>query len=379
VLTRRSAPKNRPAAKAITLIINVAACAISVMVGYATAQEACVTAAPAPSQCYTHFTWHTGDTFWPRDAECSCVANPSGYQDCWVTNSVCAPGPAKKCPWCGGAPIDFASGDTYLTQVDIKVPGLGGGLTLQRSWNSVWPQGNGAPTYGLGGQSTLPVGMFGPGWMSNFEENVFFGNDGYMKFSAGTGDVSSFGFSGVVEGSSQFTVAGQGSQSTVLTQAPSNWTLVLPNGDQKLLDGTTGKLLSITDRNGNVTTLTYDSSFRLVTVTDPASRHLYFAYATPSSYLVTRVTSDFGVSLSYIYDGLGRLAQYTKPDNTTVSFQYNDNNPMLITAVLDSDQKVLESHTYNSCAQGTSSSRANGAESIAVSYPLECHILKGSD
>jgi YD repeat-containing protein len=262
----------------------------------------------------------------------------------------------------------------YFTQVDIKVPGLGGGLTLERTWNSVWPQGSSLPKAGLWPGTDLPVGMFGPGWTSNFEESVFAGVDGYMKQSLGSGAVDSFGFSGVVSGSSQFMAAGQGTQNKLLAQAPSNWTLTMPNGDRKLFDGATGKLLSITDRNGNVTTLTYDSSFRLVTVTDPAMRHLYFSYASTSSYLVTGITSDFGISLSYFYDGQGRLDHYTKPDNTTVSFKYYDQNPNLITAILDSDGKLLESHTYNNCAQGLSSWRAGGVETITLSYPLSCHL-----
>ena len=358
-----------------TFNVTMVVCILLFLGKFATGQGTCLKAAPEPSQCYVHYEPHPLETFWPRNGQCTCVANPSGYQDCWVKNSVCAPAPAKKCPWCGGAPIDFASGDTYLAQVDIKVPGLGGGLTLERTWNSVWPQGNGQPTSGLWPQWNLPMGMFGPGWTSNFEESVFVGSDGYMKESLSSGDVYSLGFSGVENGSSQFKTAGRGSQSTVLTQAPSNWTLTLPNGDQKLFDGTTGKLLSITDRNGNVTTLTYDISFRLVTVTDPVGRHLYFSYANQASYLVTGVTSDFGISLAYSYDSQGRLNHYTKPDNTTVSFQYNDQNPNLITAVLDSDGKVLESHTYNSCAQGLTSARAGGAETITLSYPLSCHLV----
>ena len=76
---------------------------------------------------------------------------------------------------------------------------------------------------------------------------------------------------------------------------------------------------------------------------------------------------DFGVSLSYLYDQLGRLTQVTKPDSTKVSFQYDDNS--YISAVLDNNGKVLEPHTYDSTGRGLTSSRAGGAESITVSYP----------
>jgi YD repeat-containing protein len=155
-----------------------------------------------------------------------------------------------------------------------------------------------------------------------------------------------------------------------LFQGPATWTLVFQNGEQRSFDATSGKLLSITDRNGNTTQLTYDASYRLITVTDPVSRHLYFSYAYPTSFLVTAVTSDVGLSLSYSYDGQGRLSQYTKPDNTTVSFQYStSSNAVLITAVRDSNGQLLESHTYDSQGRGLTSSRAGGVEAITVAYP----------
>lgn len=281
----------------------------------------------------------------------------------WVNLYICAPSP--ECPTCNTAsyPIDLATGDTYITQVDVKVPGLGGGLTLTRTWNSIAFEGSSR------------LGMFGHNWTSSFDESVFIGGDGYMKYAKADGGFWSLGFStSDSNGNPVFAVAGSTGQSTTLTQGPANWTLVFQNGEQRIFDRTSGKLLSITDRNGNTTQLAYDSSFRLVAVTDPASRHLYFSYLNGSSYLVTGVSSDFGVSLSYVYDSLGRLIQYTKPDNTTVSFQYNDPNPMLITNVLDSSGKVLESHTYNTCGQGLTSSRAGGVEAVTISYPLSCHL-----
>ena len=89
-----------------------------------------------------------------------------------------------------------------------------------------------------------------------------------------------------------------------------------------------------------------------------------------SGNLVQSVTTDFGISLSYTYDAQQRLTQVTYPDNTFKTFQYDVNS--YITAVLDSQGKVLESHTYNGCGQGLTGSRANGVEALSVSYPLGC-------
>jgi YD repeat-containing protein len=126
-------------------------------------------------------------------------------------------------------------------------------------------------------------------------------------------------------------------------------------------------LTTIIDRNGNTTTLTNDSANRLATVTDPASRHLYFTYGSPSSHLVTGVSSDVGISLSYAYDAQGRLSQVTNPDLSTLTFAYDSQS--LITSVTDSNGKVLESHTYDSSGRGLTSSRAAGVESVTLSYP----------
>jgi YD repeat-containing protein len=297
-----------------------------------------------------------------------CFTNGPFSAQCTVNTNGCAP-PPESCtatppgqpssPICG-APINLANGNTSIAQTDVKIPGLGGGLTLVRTWNSVWPSME-------GGISS--VGMFGSNWHSNFEESVFAGGDGYLKYARGDGGFWSFGWTGQTDNTNSFGLAGPANLSATLLQTTGNWTLSLQNGEQRVFDGTSGNLLSITDRNGNTTQLTYDASYRLITVTDPAARHLYFSYATPTSFLVTSVTSDVGLSLSYSYDNQGRLIQYTKPDLTTVSFQYNGPNPTLITAVLDSNGKVLESHTYDNQGRGLTSSRAGGVESVTITYP----------
>jgi YD repeat-containing protein len=219
--------------------------------------------------------------------------------------------------------------------------------------------------------------MFGPNWRSNYEERVYIDDDSTIAYARGDGSVWNFVFGGSASFSSAappntyatYLTAAPAKSTANLFIAPTTWTLVFENGEQKSFDATSGNLLSITDRNGNTTKLTYDASFRLTTVTDPVSRHLYFSYASPTSYLVTGVTSDVGISLSYSYDSQGRLIQYTQPDGTTISFQYSDPDSILISAVLDSNGKILESHTYDSQARGLTSSRAGGAEAVTVTYP----------
>jgi YD repeat-containing protein len=287
------------------------------------------------------------------------------YGDCYSVGNICSstptpppasapettPGPG--CPSCGH-PITLASGNTYISQNDLTIPGIGGGLKLTRSWNSLWPTS----------QLAFGTGLFGNNWRSTYEERVFLGTDGTIKYSRSDGSFWSF----LLYGSPAIyhLVAPANGQATMTEQGTTSWTITFQNGERRLFDYNSGWLTQIIDRNGNQTVLAYDSLSRLTSVTDSVSRHLYFSYGSSSSYLVTGVSSDVGVSLSYAYDSQGRLLTVTKPDQTTVLFQYNSNS--FITAVTDSQGKILESHTYDSTGRGLTSSRANGVDFVTVSY-----------
>lgn len=251
-----------------------------------------------------------------------------------------------------GNPISLATGDTYIEENDVRIPGIGGGLQLSRTWNSIVPSI----------QGSSPPSAFGPHWRSTYEERVFSSGDGYMMYSRGDGSSWAFYYTAAPG----WSIAAPGNVSASLVQGTSNWTLTSQNGEKRTFDINSGNLTSIVDRNGNTTQISYDATGRLVTITDPASRHLYFGYQNNPSTLVTSVTSDVGIALSYTYDTQGRLTQVTKPDLTTISFQYNTQS--LITAVLDSNGVVLESHTYDSYGRGLTSSRAGGVDAVTVSY-----------
>jgi YD repeat-containing protein len=277
---------------------------------------------------------------------------------CQVVTNVCL-APLSWCPTCGkyvptaSSPINLTSGNTYIQEQDLRIPGVGGGISLVRTWNSI------VPTSENGYQS----GMFGLQWRSTYEERMFSGTggaSGFMAYLRGDGGLWYFSTSGGA-------LAAPANESATLTQnGTQTWTITFKNGEKRVFSYTSGSLTSILDRNGNTTNLSYDAAGRLATVTDPVSRHLYFSYA-GSSLLVTGITSDFGASLSYSYDTQGRLIQVTEPDQSTLAFQYN--NQSLITAVTDSAGKILEAHTYDNLGRGATASRANGVEAVSIAYP----------
>ncbi len=315
-------------------------------------------AAQSPSSCYVGFNYWFLSGPLPPGAVCY-----SGlsffFTACIVPSGKCPP--PSYCPTCkkeggkAGSPINLTNGNTYIEETDVKIPGLGGGLALQRTWNSIWPAS----------QIAYQVGSFGPNWRSTYEERMIHGSGdaiNYMEYAKSDGG---FWYFGSTDGSTYF-VSAPANESATLTQNGIQWTLTFLNGEQRIFDYASGLLTYIIDRNGNTTLVAYDASTRLASVTDPAARHLYFNY-TGSSRLVTSITSDVGLTLSYLYDGSGRLVKVTKPDQTTVSFTYNAQS--LITLVTDTDGKTLESHTYDSQNRGLTSARAGGVEALTITYP----------
>lgn len=253
-----------------------------------------------------------------------------------------------------GKPIDIASGNTYMTQTDIKrLPGAGPTLMLQRTWNSLWPAD----------QSGNSIGLFGPQWRSTYEERVYPGSDGMMTYSRSDGSFIYFAQNGSV-----LSAAVPYSPMTVLKSISGGWSLSLRDGETRYFNSA-GQLVGIRDRNGNTTSITWDSLGRIQTVTDPASRHLYFGYPTDTSMLVSAVTSDVTYSEGYAYDAQGRLASVTNTDKSVINYEYNDpNHPNFITVVKDSQGKILEAHTYDSKGRGLTSTRADGVEAVSIQY-----------
>jgi YD repeat-containing protein len=267
----------------------------------------------------------------------------------------CAPPNAQSesCPFCpaGARPISLATGDTYIQESDVNVPGLGGGLKLLRTWNSLWPIS----------QAGSSMGMFGQNWRSTYEERVFMGSDHYLKYGRSNGSYWSFGL-GIGKAT---VVAAPANEQASFSVQPTVWTITFQNGEQRWFNPVSGMLVAIVDRNGNTTSLTYDNSNRLASVTSAGAQTMTFNY-TGSSLLVSSVTSNFGVTISYTYDSQSRLSTVTYPDSSTISFTYNTLSQ--ITQVTDSNGKVLESHTYDSTGRGLSASQANGVNALTVSY-----------
>jgi len=279
--------------------------------------------------------------------------------------------PDGPCPTgnCSGAgqPINVTNGNTWIPQQDYFMPGIGGGLTLARTWNSLWASMN----------PPEMAGIFGDSWRSNFEERIQVLGGNAFKYWKGNGSSLFYGYN---SSSGYYLTAPLDDQTTLSFNSTTNqWIITEKSGTQRLFNNS-GYLTSIVDLNGNTTTINVDANNqnRIASITDASGHVLTFNYTDAHNpRLCTSISDSVGTFTQYQYDdATKRLTQVTYPDGSLYSFQYNDSNSnTLISLVADSMGKTIESHTYDSSRRGVISQQANDSLGNPVN---KVHIYYGT-
>ncbi len=227
-----------------------------------------------------------------------------------------------------GDPVDCATGDLYETATDDSIPGRGVPLDLTRTYNSL---------------SASVDGPFGYGWSCSYCMSLSI-DDG-----TGTATVTQEDGSTVV-----FTSNGDG----VYTAPPYDFASLVANpggtyiytrrGSQIFNFSASGQLVSESDPNGYLTTLSYNGSGQLTAVTDPAGRQLSFSYG--SNGLVSEVTDPADRTVSYGYDSSGELTSVTDLGGGITSFTYGAGH---LLSTMTAPNGGVTTNTFNSSGQVT--------------------------
>jgi RHS repeat-associated protein len=222
--------------------------------------------------------------------------------------------PGQQHAECGGA-VSCATGNESDTQTDLAVGGRGVGLTPVRYYNS---------QAGAAGEH----GAFGYGWTSSFSDHLaveptnkkatlYQANGSTEPFTEGTG------------GSYSPPVW---SPDKLSGSAEAGYTLTLADQTQYRFAGSTGRLESVTDRNGNATTLSYSEAGQLEAITDPAGRKLVLKYNVEG--LVESAKDPMGHEVKYSYEA-GNLASVTEPGETSPRWQFKYDGSHQMTSMTD--------------------------------------------
>jgi YD repeat-containing protein len=208
--------------------------------------------------------------------------------------------------------------------------------------------------------------MFGWGWRSTYEEQLIPGDSQTQVYWRGDGSGWTFTYNSVLNSYSLSSPPDERAQ-LVSNPATGGFTLTLADGTQKVFNSA-GLLAAVIDRNNNQTTLAYDSSNRLASVTSPGGSTLIFTYGDPNNPMqVTTVQDSVGVVATYTYNSSSQLTNVTYPDGSALNFN-NDPSTYMILSVTDSKGKLLEAHTYDAQGRGLTSTRAYGVDSVSLTY-----------
>jgi RHS repeat-associated protein len=214
-----------------------------------------------------------------------------------------------------GKPVACATGNETLSQTDLQVGGRGVGLNLTRSYSSQ------AAAAGV-------KGLFGYGWTSSFSDHLILEPALHLVLLV-TSSGATVPFS---ESGGSFT-APASSQDKLSGSMEAGYTLTLANQTQMKFQGSSGRLETVTDRNGNETKLSYNGTTNLLeTISDPAGRKLTLKENTEG--FVESVKDPMGHEAKYSYES-ETLATVTLPGESSANWTFKADGSHQITGMTD--------------------------------------------
>ncbi len=217
-------------------------------------------------------------------------------------------------PTCGD-PVSCATGNFSEAQTDLSVGGRGVGLDLTRYYNS---------QAGAEGAKSA----FGYGWTSSFSDHLVVEKVS-KKATLVQGNGSTVVF---LEGEGGSFTAPAWTQDTLSGTAEAGYTLTLADQVKYKFAGAGGRLESVTDRDGNATTLGYSEAGRLETITDPTARKITLSYNAEG--LVESAKDPLGHTVKYVYEA-GNLKSVTQPAEEGLRWQFKYDGSHELTEMTD--------------------------------------------
>jgi len=274
------------------------------------------------------------------------------------------------CGTCIGDPIQARTGNVFVTEPDLRAFGK---LGFTRYYNS---------------DPSVQSLRLGPHWTHTYDRRI--------RYSAGDGGNTPASAVLVQDDGRELTYqlidgvwSGEADVSDELTSvldASGNVTSwMVRHVADRSTEGyaASGELLTVTDENGLVTTLAYETDpagsvavtpRRLTSVTDPGGRRLTLAY--DSLGRLSSVKDPAGASYTYSYDGSGLLQRIAFPDTSSRSYSYNEaghsssgtvTNPLL-TGVLDELGQRATTYDYDANGRGVATTAPDGVNRHLLAF-----------
>ncbi|MFI7603243.1 RHS repeat-associated core domain-containing protein [Actinoplanes sp. NPDC049681] len=260
---------------------------------------------------------------------------------------------ADDCPAPGedsgdGDPVNLSTGLFTMDHTDLAMPDVAP-IALTRSYR----------------QNDRVIRSFGVGQSDAF--NLFMAPDSAGNYLLGLPDGSSIRFVPGTDGVYRAAATPTGYTGAYLSgDNHTDFAVTLRSGTVLTFGSHNAKLIAITDRFGNTTTLDRDwGSGRLQQVTSPNGRWLSFTYgACGPATCITQVSDNIGRSVRYTYDASGRLTTAVNPAGGATTYTWapcsDDTTCTEMTAVTDPAGIQYLRNTYDANGRVASQTQADG-------------------
>lgn len=207
----------------------------------------------------------------------------------------------------------------------------------------------------MGSTSYKPIG---PRWTHNYNATLTANDSVTLVLSTGDGNMVYFRLSAGV----YYPEPRSGDTSTIMKNSNGTYTRTMKdgaiyqfdyygnltsvtdrNGNTTTLTYTSGRLTSITDTNGRTTTLTYASGGVISSITDPGGRIYTLTNAGYSNYLFTGITDPLGHTWSFTYNStVGQMHTKTDPAGKTTTYTYDVKGKLLTSTDPESKTRSID-------------------------------------
>jgi len=212
------------------------------------------------------------------------------------------------CFACHADPINTATGEFFLLEIDLSLPGAGPAFQISRTYST-----DGAEAFG----------PFGHGWAATLSGRlrVLVATDDsnplprQVEIEQENGSILVFTRA---EASSDFVAPERVLASLSWDDTSDQWTLVRRQ-QQILRFDSDGNLTSLEDRDGNAVAFTYAAD-KLHTITASGGRAFTLTW---TGDLITEITDSAGRTIEYTYDTDSNLTSVLNADGATTSYEYN--------------------------------------------------------
>jgi RHS repeat-associated protein len=233
--------------------------------------------------------------------------------------------PGDDCPCKSGSPVELASGNFVYSSRDLRITGLGPAIELVRTYNS----------------RDMRKGPFGNGWVYSYDQRIVETTDEVNVYAIysnpdGKRDV----FTKLPDGSYQ---PPPQVRASLVKNSDHTYILKENTGLVRRFDQD-GRLITITDRNGNSLSLTYDATGFPTAMTDATGRTAHFTKGADGRF--ESMTDPANNTYRYLYDAAGNLIRFTDPLGNSTNYQYDSKSNLL--AVIDARGNRQVGATYDS-------------------------------